>query len=220
MNAYEIHAPNNFAFYIKYCNGDFKPPVEHSGLDAPKVFYEKIKEGALHIAKVYYDKVISMLPLIGNEKIEFETKKECHICESPFDALPPMLEKKILIIKDAIHYYKSLNDEQSVNKYLKSLEELKRTIKINARKVADHDNLTGKFQGGAHNICNLNYQSPRFLSIFFHNLAGYDAHLFIKQFGGDSSDIKIILNTEEKYISFSKILKYDSGKVNDRESQL
>jgi hypothetical protein len=54
-----------------------------------------------------------------------ETKKECHICERPFDALPPMLEKKILITKNAIHYYKSLNDEQSVNKYSKSLEEIK-----------------------------------------------------------------------------------------------
>jgi hypothetical protein len=47
-------------------------------------------------------------------------------------------------------------------------------------------------------------------------LASYDAHLFIKQFGEDSSDIKLILNTEEKYSSFSKMLKYDSGKVNNK----
>jgi hypothetical protein len=84
-------------------------------MDAPKVLYEKIKEDALHIAKEYYDKGFPMLPLIGNEKIEFETKKECYICERPFDVLPPMLENKILITKNAIHYYKSFNDEQSVN---------------------------------------------------------------------------------------------------------
>jgi hypothetical protein len=58
------------------------------------------------------------------------------------------------------------------------------------------------------------------MPIFFHNLAGYDAHLFIKQFGEDSSDIKVILNTEVTCISFSKILKYDSGKVNAKERQL
>jgi len=50
-NAYEKHTPTNFAYYIKYCNGDFKTPVEYSGPDAPKVFYEKLKEDALYIAK-------------------------------------------------------------------------------------------------------------------------------------------------------------------------
>jgi hypothetical protein len=58
-----------------------------------------------------------------------------------------------------------LNDEQSVKKYSKSLKEIKKTFKINTRKVAGHDHLTGKFQGAAHNICNLNYQNPRFMQI-------------------------------------------------------
>jgi len=35
-------------------------------------------------------------------------------------------------------------------------------------------------------------------------------------FGEDNEDIKLILNTEEKYISFSKVLKYDSGEVEDK----
>ena len=47
-------------------------------------------------------------------------------------------------------------------------------------------------------------------------MAGYDAHLFIKQFGEDDGDIKLIPNTEEKYISFSKVLKYDFGQVDDK----
>ena len=54
------------------------------------------------------------------------------------------------------------------------------------------------------------------MQIFFHKLAGYDAHLFIKQFGEDTENIKLIPNTEEKYISFSKVLRYDSGKLNDK----
>ena len=78
-------------------------------------------------------------------------------------------------------------------------------------KVTDHDHLTGQFRGAARNSCNLKYQNPRFIPVFFHSLAGYDAHLFIKQFGEDDSDIKLIPNTEEKYISFSTILKYYSN---------
>jgi hypothetical protein len=36
MNAYQIHVPNNFAYYLKYCKSDYKPPVEYPGMDAPK----------------------------------------------------------------------------------------------------------------------------------------------------------------------------------------
>jgi hypothetical protein len=142
---------------------------------------------------------------LETRKSNSKPRKSATSAKTPFDALLPTLEKKILITKNAIHHYKSLNDAQSVNKYSKSLEEIKETIKIYTRKVADHNHLTGKFQGAAHSICNLNYQNPRFIPIFFHNLGGYDAHLFIKQFGEDSSDIKLSPNTEEKYISFSEI---------------
>lgn len=80
----------------------------------------------------------------------------------------------------------------------------------------DHDHLTGEFRGAAHSLRNLEYTNPRFIPIFFHNLAGYDAHLFIKEFGQDTKNIKLIPNTEEKYISFSKVLRYDSRKLNDK----
>jgi hypothetical protein len=135
-NAYQKHIPNNFAYYIKYCNENFKPPVKYSGIGAANVFCEKIKEDALHISKKYYDAIIPMKPLTEKEQTEFKTQKICHICEKTFDDF--------------------------------------------SRKVIDYDHLTGRFRGAAHNSCNLNYQDPRFIPIFFHNLAGYDAHLFIK----------------------------------------
>ena len=40
--------------------------------------------------------------------------------------------------------------------------------------------------------------------MIFHNLSGYDAHLFVKNLGKSEGDIKCIPNNEEKYISFSK----------------
>ena len=40
-----------------------------------------------------------------------------------------------------------------------------------------------------------------------HNLSNYDAHLFIKEMGYVKVSIKIIPETDEKYISFSQYIK-------------
>ena len=32
-------------------------------------------------------------------------------------------------------------------------------------------------------VCHLRYKIPHYISIVFHNLSGYDAHLFIREFG-------------------------------------
>ena len=71
-------------------------------------------------------------------------------------------------------------------------------------KVKDHCQFTGKYRGAAHEECKLKYKEPNFIPVVFHNLSGYDAHLFIKQLGVTSGDINCIANTEEKYISFTK----------------
>ncbi len=46
--------------------------------------------------------------------------------------------------------------------------------------VRDHCHRTGNYRGAAHNACNINYFSNRYLPIVFHNLRGYDSHLIIK----------------------------------------
>ena len=46
----------------------------------------------------------------------------------------------------------------------------------------------------------------------FHNLQGYDAHLFIKQLSSIPGELNCIPSTEEKYISFSKKIKVDEYK--------
>ena len=45
-NIYQKQVPNNFVYYVKYSNEDYKPPIEYSGVDAPKVFYQKLKKDA------------------------------------------------------------------------------------------------------------------------------------------------------------------------------
>ena len=77
-------------------------------------------------------------------------------------------------------------------------------FKEDDKKVRDHCHFTGRYRGAAHNSCNLNYKKPKFTPVVFHNLSGYDSHLFIKNLGFSEGDIKCIPNNEEKYISFSK----------------
>ncbi|PFX15495.1 Collagen-like protein 6, partial [Stylophora pistillata] len=80
--------------------------------------------------------------------------------------------------------------------------------------VRDHCHYTGKFRGAAHNSCNLSARQPKFIPVVFHNLANYDAHLFIRNLGVSEGEINCIPNNEEKYISFTK--KIEVGKFFDQ----
>ena len=83
---------------------------------------------------------------------------------------------------------------------------------LQSDKVRDHCHFTGQYRGAAHNSCNLQCRKPLILPVIFHNLQGYDAHLFIKQLSGLKGELNCIPSTEEKYISFSKKIKVDEYK--------
>ena len=53
------------------------------------------------------------------------------------------------------------------------------------------------------------------IPVIFHNLQGFDAHLFIKQLSKIKGDFTCIPSTEEKYISFSKKIKVDEYQNKD-----
>ena len=73
------------------------------------------------------------------------------------------------------------------------------------KKVRDHCHCTGLYWGAAHNNCNLKYRIPDHIHIVFHNLSGYDAHLFIKELGRrfNKNDIGVIAENKERYICFN-----------------
>ena len=83
---------------------------------------------------------------------------------------------------------------------------------LQSDKVRDHCHFTGQYRGAAHNSCNLQCRKPMILPVIFHNLQGYDAHLFIKKLSCIPGELNCIPSTEEKCISFSKKIKVDEYK--------
>ena len=75
---------------------------------------------------------------------------------------------------------------------------------------ADHCHYTGLYRGPAHSLCNLRYKIPSYIPVVFHNLSGYDAHLFIRELGSHASDMEVIAKNKEGYISFSIKVPVDS----------
>ena len=73
------------------------------------------------------------------------------------------------------------------------------------RKVRVKCHYTSLFRRAADNNWNLKHQIPDHMSIAFHKLIGYDAHLFIKKLRKKFNrvDTGIIAENKDKYISFS-----------------
>ena len=75
------------------------------------------------------------------------------------------------------------------------------------QKVRDHDHLTGKYRGAAHNKCNLNCKkkSSSFVPLFFHNFSGYDCHLIFEELLTSAYNLKLPINiiskSMENYVS-------------------
>ena len=61
-------------------------------------------------------------------------------------------------------------------------------------------------------------KTPKHIPVVFHNLANYDANLFIMNLGVTSGKIDCIANNEEKYITFKTVIIVDTFTNNDGKS--
>ena len=87
-------------------------------------------------------------------------------------------------------------------------------------KVRDHCHYTSKYRGPAHRSCNLRYKILTYIPVVFHNFSGYDAHLFIRELGKKTNDIRVIAKNKEDYISISikvAVDKYIDNEGNERD---
>jgi len=88
------------------------------------------------------------------------------------------------------------------------------------KKVRDHCHYSGKFRGAAHNKCNLRFRKPKHVPVIFHDLSGYDSHLFIKNLGKTQGQIACIPNNEEKYKVSQKVLTLKTRNSNTKFASL
>ena len=124
--------------------------------------------------------------------------------------------------RDIYNIYQIFGKQKKMIFTRKDIEEFKKNAQcwicnglLGEDKVRDPCHFTKKFRGAAHSSCNLQFKKPKFTPVFFHNLSGYDSHLFVTKLGKNEGDITCIPNNEEKYISFSK--KFQVGTYLDKD---
>ena len=94
---------------------------------------------------------------------------------------------------------------------------------VKDHKVRDHCHYTGKYRGPAHMLCNLRYKIPSYIPVVFHNLSGYDAHLFIRELGKKTDNMGVIVKNKENYITFSvdvAVDKYMDKEGNEKDKMI
>ena len=128
--------------------------------------------------------------------------------EEDVKAIANIEKKEIIFTEEDIKQFNKASDCWICGEYLGN------------DRVRDHCHFTGRYRGAAHNSCNLKYRKPKNISVFFHNLSGYDSHLFIKKLGSPDKkeNIDCIPNNEEKYISFSKTIK--TGQYTNKKGEI
>ena len=147
----------------------------------------------------------------------FEPKLVSHTAESPDEDIPKMfmesLESDIKEIYDKFKLPKNprVSEDEKIA-YENATHCHICGLMIGHDKVLDHCHLTGKYRGAAHEECNLNYKVPKFVPVIFHNLSGYDGHLFVRNIEESKGKVDCIPINDEKYISFTKEIVVDSYK--------
>ena len=91
-----------------------------------------------------------------------------------------MLEKDIREITNIKKKEMIFKEKERFNKAMKCWICNKKFVRGDV-KVRDHCHFTGRYRGAAHRICNFKYRKPYITPVVFHNLSGYDSHLFIKK---------------------------------------
>ena len=145
--------------------------------------------------------------------VDKKTKPIIYTKKSEDEDIAKVFVEKLTEVTKGIYndFYRRPKPLRLTNSEQKSFEEANIchicNCELKKDKVRDHCHFTGQYRGAAHNKCNLMCKKPKVLPVIFHNLQGYDAHLFIKQLTRLEGKLDCIPSTEEKYISFSKTIK-------------
>lgn len=138
----------------------------------------------------------NILKLTEEEKNNFKNDKNCWICNKKLNRIPEIFNIKMNKI------YKEIDTETDRKVIDLLMLEKRDLLKNSFIKVVSHCRLSRKYKGAAHNICNLNLAFPQDIPVSCHNSTNYDTHLFIVDLIEKYHQVKLIANTDEKYINY------------------
>ena len=198
----------NVPFVVYADFESFTKPISSHQPDPKESYTKKYQKhepsGFCYYIKCFDDSVYSQDPVIFTKESEQDDVAQIFV---------NTLEENIRKIYQKFRFQKKMifgPEDRKIYEKSTHCHICKQPLTPDGKTVRDHCHFTGKFRGAAHNSCNLSYRKPKFFPVIFHNLAGYDSHLFIKNLGKTEGEIDCIPNNEEKYISFTKKIIVDT----------
>jgi len=188
------HVPSGWCVHSKFAYGEVPDPLKlYHGKDCVYQFVDYVEKEVKRLYELYPQQPMIELT---------EVLKREHDPQQPMTELTEVLKREHKESERCHICLKPFGDFEN-------------------RKVRDHCHYTGLYRGAAHNNCNMKYRIPDFVPIAFHNLSGYDAHLFIKELGKwfNKDDIGVIAENKEKYISFSVKIPVKLAGVTDKNGE-
>ena len=135
------------------------------------------------------------------EKLEEVTKEIYETFKTPV---------KVIFDEEARKFHESLTECYACGKTFDEGD-------FNMTKVRDHCHYTGKYRGALHLLCNLRLKRVQTIPVIFHNLSGYDSHLFVKRLADTIGRVDCIPQKAEKYVTFNKNVHVDTIVRNEKE---
>ena len=185
----------NVPFVVYADFESFTKPISSHQPDPEESYTKKYQKheppGFCYYIKCFDDSVYSQDPVIFTKESEQDDVAQIFV---------NTLEENIRDIYQKFRFQKKMifgPEDRKVYEKSTHCHICKQPLTPDGKTVRDHCHFTGKFRGAAHNSCNLSYRKPKFFPVIFHNLAGYDAHLFIKNLGKTEGEIDCIPNKEK-----------------------
>ena len=201
----EKHEPCGFSYFVVRSDGHTKGPYAYRGEDAVYMFIRYLLNEEIEMREDMANK--RPLVMTNEDWQKYRNEAECHICsESLYKDL--YLDSMEVFDPDSGKYcgksHRRCYHQAAKNRYApreirKPKDAIDQWITVNQEtclfcaepllvpnfkdSVRDHDHMTGKYRGAAHNECNfklkLNSKTAP-IPVFFHNLKGYDGHLLMQ----------------------------------------
>ena len=224
----EKHEPCGFSYLVVRSDGQTFGPYTYRGEDAVFKFLRYLQSDEMEMRKDMENK--RPLVMTNEDCQKHRNAGECHICnKSLYKDL--YLDSMAVYDPDSEKYsgqshrrcyHQAVNNRYVPYERRRTKDIIDQWIANNQEtclfcaepllvsnfkdSVRDHDHMTGKYRGAAHNECNFKLKlNPKTMPIpvIFHNLKGYDGHLLMQAMARVQGEIKCIPTNTEKYISFS-----------------